>query len=307
MKKSFIRFAALIMGAIVAFACNKDPQNNPDNPDKDKDNPKDEQVCSVQITIDGDFADWDQITAETAGKDDCLAMLKAAGADEPVQMIKTASDKFNVYFYAEILVEALPQTSICGEWGDSWNGVTGYKGDEDNDRVREVFNLFFDPDGNVNTGFYTYADGEGEPAIPGLGCEQCSQEFFFFNPDTRKLGVAWNQTNIGPKTVKDANGNDVPYDYNGDYFQQDEWNAAGTVPQWGWQNTGNGEGDNIAPKPENLKAATVGTKVRVEFAIEKADLVNLEDTATEFAWGVCYRWTTDYSSDLGPIRAAYSN
>lgn len=306
MKKTFIRFAVIILGALVVCACTKDPKNDPDDPNKN--NGGEEEVkCSVQIAIDGNFSDWDQVTAEAAGKDDCLALLKAMSADEPVQMIKTASDKYNVYFYAEILVEALPQTSICGEWGDSWNGVTGYKGDEDNDRVCEVFSLFFDPDGDVKTGFYTYADGEGEPAIPGLGCEQCSQEFFFFNPVTRQIGVAWNQTNIGPATVKDANGNDVPYDYNGDFFQQDEWNAEGTVPRWGWQNTGNGEGDNIAPKPENFKAATVGTKVFVEFAIEKSDIVNLEDSAKEYAWGVCYRWTTDYSSDIGPVRAAYSN
>lgn len=309
MKKNIIRFAAMLMAtSLVVFSCEKeDPKNNPD--DKNKEQTGDVK-CSVAITIDGDFSDWDQVTQEAAGKDACLAVVKASSSD-PVPVIKAASDGQNVYVYAEIRVEALPQNAICEEWGDSMNGATGFKGDDDNDGISTStppFNLFFDPDGKESTGFYTYINDEGEAAIPGLGCEMCAQNLFFFNPSTKKLGVAWNQLNVGPLKYTDANGNQVDYDYNGDFFQQEEWNAEGTVPRYGWQNTGAGEGDNIAPRPENIKSATVGTIVKVEFAIEKGDIVNLKDDDKEYAWGVCFRNVSDpdLSQDIGPIRAAYS-
>ena len=256
MKKTLFRFAAMLMiGAFALAACEKQPQKE-DNSDKENQKEGEEVVKStIEINIDGDFSDWDQITADVAGKDEYVAMLKASASDA-IPVIKTASDNKNVYFYAEIQAAALPQNSICAEWGDSRNGADGFRGDEDNDAISTStppFNLFFDPDGKENTGFFTYPDGD-EPAIPGLGCEMCAQNMMFFNPVSKTLGIAWNQVNIGPEKYIDAAGNLVDYDYNGDFFQQDEWNAAGTVPQYGWQNTGAGEGDNIAPRPENIKA-----------------------------------------------------
>ncbi|MBR5034245.1 MAG: hypothetical protein IKX71_02980 [Bacteroidales bacterium] len=314
MKKTLFRIAALMMGALVVFACKKSPKPSPDDPNKDKEPEGQELVCSVDISIDGDFSDWDQVTAEAAGKDDCLAIVKATSSD-PIPVIKTASDALNVYVYAEILVEALPQNAICHEWGDSYNGAEGFKGDDFNDGISTSlppFNLFFDPDGKEETGFFTYADSDDptEPAIPGLGCEMCAQNFFFFNPETMKLGVAWNQVNIGPLTYLDAEGKVKPYDYNGEFFQQDSWKAEGVVPNLGWQNSGNdGTGDNIAPRPENIMAVTAGRLVKVEFAIEKIDIVGLTDDDTRYAWGVCFRNTSnpDLCQDIGPIRAAYSN
>ena len=301
------------MIALVAFACNKEPKVDPDK-DKDKDKDKEEEVsdkCSVQISIDGSFSDWDQITEEAAGKDDFMAVVKASSSD-PVRVIKTASDAYNIYVYAEILIDALPQNSICAEWGDSMNGAEGFRGDDNNDGIsteRPPFNLFFDPDGKESTGFFTFLNDDGEPAIPGLGCEMVAQNLMFFNYETNKLGIAWNQLNIGPLKYIDAEGNLVDYDYNGDYFQQAEWKADGTVPQYGWQNTGNGEGDNIAPRPENIMAVTVSPIVRIEFAIEKSEIVNLADEDTEYAWGLCFRNSldSDLSQDIGPIRAKYSN
>lgn len=302
MTKTILRFAALLaLGSLIAISCEKDPNNGNKN-GKDNGNTGVQAKSTVAISIDGKFDDWDKITDESVAKDPCLAIVKAGSQDETIQVIKTNSDAKNVYFYAEMLIDGLPQNAICSEWGDSYNGTPekGYKGDGgDNDKFGDVFNVFFDPDGNEKTGFYTYADGD-EPAIPGLGCEQCSQINFFWNYQTKKLCVAWNQTNVGPETVDGA-----PYDYNGDFFQQAEWNGDGAVPQWGWQNfAGDGKGDNIAPKPENISSAASGGIVRVEFAIEKSDIVNLEDDAVKYAWGVCYRFGE--SQDIGPIRAQYS-
>ena len=307
MKKNFFRFAAvLLMGAFIAISCEEKPgPDGPDGPDGPE-VPETPTKPSVQVKIDGDFSDWDAITADVAGKDDYMAVVSENSA-EAIPVIKTSSDTYNVYFYIEMYVDALPQNAICSEWGDSWNGTPeqGYKGDENNDKNfhhNPPLNVFFDPDGKEDTGFYTYANEDGEAAIPGLGCEMCAQQVCFYNYEIKKFCIAWNQTNIGPETLDGQ-----PFDYNGTFFQDSDWNSDGAFPQWGWQNyDGTGRGDNIAPKPENIQSVVVGeSMIKIEFAIEKSELVNLPDEATEYAWGICYRWS-DWNQDIGPIRAKYS-
>ncbi|MBR4826286.1 MAG: hypothetical protein IKZ91_00175 [Bacteroidales bacterium] len=307
MKKNFFRFAALLMaGSLLAFSCEDKP--TPDDPNNPGGKEEPEVTGpSVKVVIDGDFSDWDAITADVAGTDDYLAVLKET-APEAIPIIKTSSDALNVYFYVELFVDALPQNSICSEWGDSYNGTPekGYSGDgtaeqDKNFHHNPPLNIFIDPDGKESTGFYTYQDGD-DAAIPGLGCEMCAQQICFYNFEKKKFCIAWNQVNIGPETLDGA-----PYDYNGTFFQEDDWNLDTAVPQWGWQNYDNsGTGDNIAPRPENIKSVVVNeTTVRMEFAIEKSEIVNLPDDATEYAWGICYRWS-DCKQDIGPIRAKYS-
>lgn len=319
MKKIF-RFAMLVMlGAAIAVACEDKPETKPVDNDKeqegDKDKEKDTDAKALPIAIDGEFADWDAITAEVAKANDFADVwtVPADETDPAITVLKCSSDGENVYFYAEIKVEALPQNNICKEWGDSYkgclfnNGKEGYggeKGDADNDDIGDPnFNLFFDPDGNADTGFYTYAADEDTPAIPGLGCEMCAQNIFFMCGD--KFSIAWNQTNIGP-TKYLVDGNEADYDYNGTFFQEADWNASGTVLQYGWQNCNNdGAGDNVAPTPDNIKAVVANGIAKVEFAIEKGELVNLSDEDTNYAWGVCYRFG-DYEQDCGPLKADYA-
>lgn len=304
MTKNIIRFAVLLMaGAMIFTSCGK---KDPDKQGgKDKENTEDVTKASVQIILDGQFTDWDQITPEVAGKDDFIDMIKASSSD-PIRVIKTTSDINYVYFYAEISCDALPQTSICAEWGDSWNGAAGYKGDDKNDGISTglpPFNLFFDPDGDELTGFYTYAGTDGQAAIPGLGCEMCAQNLMFFNPDTKKLGIAWNQTNIGPSQITNADGSVSAYNYHGTFFQ--DWPDT-VIPQYGWQNgAGDGKGDNVAPRKENIFSQLVSGWIKVEFAFDKNDIVNLGDNDEEFAWGVCFRNGDDFLQDIGPVHAKY--
>lgn len=306
MKKIFLLAAVMLMALA---GCNKTPKPTP-GPGPGPDGPEDEtNVNPIEIRIDGDFSDWDAITEAVCKENDFVDMKKGAAGD-PVLVIKTSSDADNVYLYAEVLAEALPQNAISGEWGDSYNGVAGWDGDGDNDSSSEVFNVFFDPDGNDRTGFYTYPSDEDEdaPAIPGLGCEFCSQFFMFYNYNTNKVGVAWEQTNVGPTIALDEEGNPAPYDYTGSFFQETIWNAEGTVYRYGWQydeETGELHGDNVLPRPENFKTATVGTVCKMEFTFEKKDIVNLEDDDTDYAWGICFRFDT-YIQDIGPVSASYS-
>ena len=321
MKKIF-RFATLLMiGSFVLAACNKpsDDPNKPDDPNNP--DPEEQTVSPFKIALDGAFADWDAITEDEAKKSD-FADVKKGGSDDPIQVMKITSDADNVYFYMEFKHEYLPNNDLCSEWGNSWDGTPelGYKADDGvNDAFREVIHLFIDPDGNDKTGFLTLAgDVEGEPAIPDLGCEMCSDWFFFYKPSTKKVCMAWNQTNIGPymtgSVVYDADGKRTDYivtgqyDYTGTLYQS--WPDSGddaALPLWGWQNdAADGKGDNIAPGKDFWKPAVAeGAIAKLEFAIEKKELVNLKDEDEEFACGIMYTWG-GYDQNIGPLRITYS-
>lgn len=328
MKKNIFRIAILLMaGSMLAMACQQ--KTNPNKPGKDDGKEEGENsVKPVEIAIDGEFADWDLITEESAKTNEYIAIAKGE-TGSPIKVIKASSDAESVYIYAEVEKASLAHSGICGEFGSSMDGVEGFHGDATNDPVSEgeiAFNLFFDPDANVETGFYTYVDEEENPLIPGLGCEQASQNLFFWNTNTNKVGCAWSQTNVGPvKYRENADSPWLDYDYNGDYFQQDNWDSENIFHRYGWQNDGysaagvlipdgaNGTGDNIAPAKGNLNSKLVGDIVYIEFSIDKADLVNWQSSFTEYAWGVCYNAVEkDDAGDIsytlwsiGPVQASY--
>ena len=335
MKKNIFRIAALLMaGSLLVLACKKsvtpadsEKDQKEDQKEEEKKDEGGEEGSKIGvITIDGDFADWDLITEASAAENDYIDIAKGASGS-PIKVIKASSDAENVYIYAEVEKTSLAHSSICGEWGSSMDGVDGFHGDETNDAVSEediAFNLFFDPDANAKTGFFTYVDDEEKPIIPELGCEMAAQNLFFFNVKTGKLGCAWSQTNVGPVKEK-VDGEWVDYDYNGDYFQQDNWDSETIFHRYGWQNDGysapeveieggaDGTGDNIAPAQGDLESKVDGNIVYIEFSIAKEKLVNWSSSFDNYAWGVCYNAVeSDGAGNLeytmwaiGPVKAAY--
>ncbi len=326
MKKVF--FVLMMAATVLVFSCKKandsknpatDPSKDaPETPSDDPAKPED-KAKPVEITLDGNAEEWAAITEASVKDNEFIGIAKGepdeTGQEPAIRIAKTTSDADNIYIYLEIMKDALPQNSICSEWGDSYSGTPelGYKGDEENDSFREVMHLFIDPDGDPNTGFFTYAGKDGEtPAIPGLGCEMCSQFFCFYNPETNKFGVAWIQTNIGPTKIADLNEDGSwtekdDYDYTGTIFQSwPDGDTDAAIPRWGWQNEYNdGKGDNMAPRPENLFQGDLDDHLFLEFAIEKSDITNLPDDATEFAWGIQFIYG-DYNQAIGPLSATYA-
>ena len=325
MKKNIFRFVAIVMaGACLCIACGeKDGPLKPVGPNGDGGDGGNKEANAPAITLDGQFADWDAVTAEVAKDNDYAAVYTSTDADDPIQVMKITNDADNVYFYIEWNTAGLPQNASCSEWGDSWNGTPelGYKTPDaahpDDDTFRETVFLFIDPDGNDRTGFYTFDDGEGEPTIPGLGCEMGVCWFAFYNYETKKVSMAWNQNNVGPwmtGTVEyNADGERTNYlttgvyDYTGTFFLSwpDEGENA-ALPLWGWLNDANdGAGDNIAPSKTNwFPAEAVGTVAKLEFCIEKKDITKLPDDAEELAVGIEVNWGS-VDQPVGPLRISY--
>lgn len=324
MKKLFRLVALVMAGSLILVACNKDNDNKGGKGGKDDKDKTEHKGSAPKITLDGQFADWDAITEANVKDNDFTAFYKSSDADDPIQVMKLTGDENNVYFYIEWNAAGLPQNASCSEWGDSWNGTpeAGYKTPDanhpDDDTFRETVFLFIDPDGNDRTGFYTFeGDTEGEPAIPGLGCEMGVCWFAFYNYETKKVSMAWNQNNVGPWMTGTVTYNEDgeriaynetgKYDYNGTFFLS--WPDSGddaALPLWGWLNDANdGAGDNIAPRKDNwFPAAAEGTKAKLEFAVEKRDITNLPDDAEEIAVGITVKWGS-VEQNVGPLTVSY--
>ena len=322
MKKVFIAILAAFTVAFMFASCTKPANNNKDN--KPADEQKDPEgdggdAKGIEITIDGSFDDWAAITEAEAGKNDNVDMVQG-GANATIQTFKVAADKENIYFFIEFLADALPQNDAVGEWGSSYTENTlDVKLGEDDEEFREVMHLFIDPDGNGETGFWTFEDPDsGDPAIPGLGSEMCAQFFMCFKPSAGIVNVAFEQTLIGPTKVGavgeddqvDENGYTGDFDYNKTICQED-WPDSGSeaaFPLWGWQNfDDSGTGDNDCPRPANWKSGKLESNghVKVEFALEKEDIVNLKAEDEEFACGIIVDWNEDAYQAIGPLRITY--
>lgn len=320
MKKLFRLVALVMAGSLIFVACGKDNENKGGKDNKDNKGNTEQKGSAPEITLDGAFADWDAITEANVKDNDFTDFAKSTDADDPIQVMKMTCDEDNIYFYIEWNTAGLPQNASCSEWGDSWNGTPegGYSTPDanhpDDDTFRETVFFYIDPDGNDRTGFYTFeGDTEGEPAIPGLGCEMGVCWFAFYNYETKKVCMAWNQNNVGPymlclsesgAAVGDPYG---VYDYNGTFFLS--WPDSGqdaAWPLWGWLNyDGTGRGDNLAPRKDNwFPAAADGTKAKLEFAVEKRDITNLPDDAEEIAVGIQVKWGS-VEQCVGPLRISY--
>lgn len=321
MKKLFITLLSIASVAFMFASCQKPANgnkggNNNDKEGQDQNTPGGEDgdggAGTFNIQIDGSFADWDAISESGDYAD-----VFTGGNDDPIHAVKIAACPEGIYFYFEFQADLLPQNESSGTWGNSYEEDTLIVGDDD-DEYREVMHLFIDPDANDKTGFLTFADPENEdsPAIDGLGSEMCAQFFMYFKPSTSEVCVAFEQTLIGPSKTGavgdedqvDENGYTGDYDYNGTFCQ--DWPDSGdeaAFPLWGWQNPDNsGTGDNDCPRPENWKSGKVEGSgiVKVEFLLEKDDIVNLKGSDTELACGVIFDWDEIYQA-TGVLRVSY--
>lgn len=325
MKKVFISILAVCTVAFMFNSCQKPSSGNNNKGNDNNEQPNNEtpggngesgEATYPEISIDGNFSDWDAITDAVASNSEYADVIKG-GASDPIQVIKVAASPDGINFYFEFQADLLPQNESSGTWGNSYEENTLIVGDGDDD-YREVMHLFIDPDSNGRTGFLTFPDPEDDssPAIPDLGSEMCAQFFMYFKPSLSEVCVAFEQTLIGPSKTGavgeedqvDENGYTGDYDYNGTFCQ--EWPDSGdeaAFPLWGWQNPDNsGTGDNDCPRPSNWKSGKVEGSgiVKVEFLLEKDDIVNMKDSDEELACGVIFDWDEIYQA-TGVLRVSY--
>lgn len=241
MKKAFLLCAAATAAMTLLASCNKEEQKN--------DNKKDDGVeVTANFAIDGNFADWDALTAETANEYDVIVPIN--DDYKSLKAVKISSTDSEILVYAEIAVDKIQLSETAHEGGNSNDGH--------GDGTPGPFILYLDLDGNPETGFTTHSDADGNPLISGIGCEVGVEDYWFISAGDGKCYLGWSQIISEPTDAAD-----------GDEYQQDSW----------WQNGGTGgwdpANDNLAPRLDSYKTKIEGSTMKVEFAMERSVLASM--------------------------------
>lgn len=253
----------MITATILAVSCGT---KGPDTEDEKKNEEEIGSVEDLDIQIDGDFADWAPLTEDTATLWAVCTTLKPDNTHKAIRALKATSDESFIYFYAEIALQYIQVSDIAHEGGDSDKG----HGDES----PGPFRIYFDADGNSDTGFYTHADLNGDPYIPELGLEDGFELYIFIDSKDGKCKLGWAQRVRAPRLTADGE----PYFCEGDYYQQASWYEL-KDPVGGWDYP---EGDNITPAPENFASQVSGGSAKIEFAVDKANIIGLGNDKVAF-------------------------
>lgn len=286
--RSLLRLSALFCGAAILFSCGeKDPEPGPDTPGNNE-NPDEVKEPVMDFVIDGQFSEWDALTAETQTPKAVCCFLTADNTHRAIHALKAGSDEDYLYFYAEIDIDYIQQSEIAHTGGNSNDGH--------GDATPGPFRIYFDADANPATGFYTHADGEGNPYLPQLGLEYGFELYLFLDIMDGRCKLGWSQRIRAPRLTEDGE----PYACEGDYYQQSSWYSL-QDPVGGWDYP---DGDNITPSFENFAAGLGSGVVRIEFAVEKEVLPGL--SKEKVAFGAMHdngsqkaKWL--FSGLLGPL------
>ena len=260
MKKVFMILATLAVASLTLSSCKKDdPKDNPgkDDPGKEdpgKEDPKDE---ALTFAIDGDFSDWDALTADKV--DDNNVIMNAVGDAKALKVMKVSSDEANIYLYAEVAVDKIQQSATAFEGGNSNDGH-GAVNEAGSFVAPGPLTVYWDLDGDASTGFIAqYARDAEAPFVPGVGCECGSEMYLFIDTKDGKCKLGWSQLVYEPDGAAD-----------GDLYQTDWWGADYSNPVGGWDPNV----DNLAPSIENY-ATEVGSVLKIEWSVEKNVLASL--------------------------------
>lgn len=113
MKKVFMILGTCLLAALVVASCGKKddptpeqkPDEKPDEKPDTKPEPEPEPEFSMEVAIDGDFSEWDTLTADTADGEKYVFDENTSAELNSVLRVKLTSDKDYVYLYTEISYE----------------------------------------------------------------------------------------------------------------------------------------------------------------------------------------------------------
>jgi len=204
MKKFFMILGACLMAAMVVVSCEKknDPKPNPKPDDPENPVDPDPEGFSMEVSIDGDFSEWDALTADTADGEYFIYEENTSPTFDGLLRLKLTSDADNIYVYTEVnyaYIYVKSDDPVTG--GGSWTGwIPTHKGDTPGALIIYVG---CDDKDNAAYGARQIADSndegadfkEGESMWDYMGFDAFPQYYFCFDAAANKMAFGWNQNN----------------------------------------------------------------------------------------------------------------
>lgn len=240
MKKVFVLFATVAVAAMAISCGNKAEQSGQEQEQGGN------KVEALEFFIDGDFSDWDALTADKADANNVIG--EPTGDAKALKCLKYSSDKESIYVYAEVAIDKVQVSETAIEGGNSNDGH--------GDSTPGPLTFYWDLDGNPETGFLSHVNGDGDPYVAGLGCEVGTEMYLFVDSKDGLCKLGWAQVVYEPDGAED-----------GDVYQCGAWWSLDN-PAGGWAP----DYDNITPRLENYKTKIEKGVLRLEFSIERATL-----------------------------------
>ena len=283
MKKCFSFLAVAAMACCAVVSCDKAPNggNGPD--DEGGVTPG---ISEVNISIDGDFSDWNAITESS---EDGTVYFCASGADgyKNIRNLKATSDPDYIYMYFEVSASKIYMGS-GGHHGDSWEGM-GFA-------TPAPIWIYIDSDNNPSTGLLPHWVGDidsGGYAFSDLGFDNGLNLYTWIATETGLWDMGWQQSNVkigsykdGDKEIKVEDGTSI------EDSQNYKWITDDYPDGYGWSHLK----DNTIVTFENFKTKISNGWAICELAIDRSLLVDNNAVEgpdmTEVAFGVANQCTS---------------
>ncbi len=195
-----------LMAVTVAVSCNKEkkPAPKPDDKEQGGDEPGGEEGFKMEVSIDGDFSEWDALTEATADGEYFIYDENTNPDFNGLLRLKLTSDADNIYVYTEvnydyIYVKEDSEGPVTG--GGSWTGwipthsqdtpgaLIIYVGTDDKENASYGARKIADS----NDAEANFADGES--MWDYMGFDAFPQYYFCFDAVGNKMAFGWNQNN----------------------------------------------------------------------------------------------------------------
>lgn len=206
MKKFFMILGTGLLAALLVFSCNKQ-SNQKDNTKPSEEEPGGEEPggedgFSMEVSIDGNFDEWDALTADTADGEYYIYDENSDPDYNGILRLKLTSDEDNIYVYTEINYEYIfvMETDEPTTGGGSWTGfIPQHIG------TPGALIIYVGCDDNANGTFgarritesneiETWTDDD--PSMwDYMGFDAFPQYYFGFCEASNKMAFGWNQNN----------------------------------------------------------------------------------------------------------------
>ncbi|MBQ9411411.1 MAG: hypothetical protein IJU21_07370 [Bacteroidales bacterium] len=203
MKKVFMILGVSLMAALAVVSCSK-PASNKDNKTEDEQKPDDktpeDQEFSMEVAIDGDFSEWDTLTADSADGAYYIYEENGNANLDGLLRMKLTSDADNIYLYTELLYENI-FIAEGGPYSLGWcNAGFGPYGFDGYVNVGTPGGLivYVGCDGDDNGSYAARInDIDGESMWSYTGFDAFPQYYFCWDVAANKMQLGWQQNNAG--------------------------------------------------------------------------------------------------------------